>query len=480
MTDQDWDDLADLDTDPYFAAALANNCPPQTLAQAALGLSSRYQIYLQNHSDAYRDYTTHGGDLSESDWTAEQADAYQRRLESLGTVLGAATRSGRLGEGYAAQVVEVFHQTGPLPAAMGAVLGCGTYETGFAITVAIGVYDYERGDDFPKTWSQGVAAGTSFTQPDGTQLTDPMPGVMTMLSTSPDAAQLFFRGGPSSTSAPLTVIENGRPTDHNIPINDRLTYLLTDRVWAVARGSDEGDGLGRAIEAAASLPGDTGRSIAQQAFAAIWRREADQDGWNPYPGLIPHLNDLHYGQGSGAYPQGLPIQPAPSPEDKLSQETAWKDIEDYMVSEMNNNAEYQTKSGKPVQFFDDVYPGHKWDHKSFLREMIDGQVRSSDYYLSDPDDPRVSLYYDIWSNIHYGYVGASAGYSETILMKGQRYFGDSDAIDDLSVSIGFELAEKYPPGTLTPQILQQAIDDHMFDFLSAAAVPPANQVRVNV
>jgi hypothetical protein len=256
MTDQDWGDLAALADNPYFAAALANACPPEILAQAALDLSFQYQAYLQDQTSEYAAYLAQGDDQPFAAWAAERADAYQRKLESLGVALGAATRSGRLNQGYVDQVIAVFQQPGSLPAAMGVVLGHGVYEAGFAHTVAEGVYDYERG-------------------------------------------------------------------------------MIDDR----------------------ELP---------------------------------------------------------------------------------------------------------------------------NYYLVDPDDPGLSLYYDIWSNIHYGYVGASAGYPGMMLMEGQKREGTSDAIDDLTVSIGFELAEKYPPGTLTPQALQQAIDDHMFDFLSAATVPPASQVRINV
>jgi len=50
--------------------------------------------------------------------------------------------------------------------------------------------------------------------------------------------------------------------------------------------------------------------------------------------------------------------------------------------------------------------------------------------------------------------------------------------DDLTMQMGIDLAAEYPPGTLTPEALQQGIDDHMFEYLSAALVPPSSQVQI--
>jgi hypothetical protein len=307
MTDQDWDDLATLSTDPYFAVALANRCPPQTLAQTALNLSGQYQTRLRYQGDEYAAYQARGGDQTLSDWAAAQSDAYQQRLESLGIVLGAATRTGQLNQGYADQVVAVFQQQGPLPAAMGAVLGYGAYSTGFAHTVAAGVYDYERGDDFPGSWSQGVAAGTGFTLPDGSQLTDPMPGVMTMLSTSPDAAQQFFTQGGTTT-----VTLDGQ----QFQVNSRLQYLIAERTWSTGRGSDEGDGLGRALDAATGNPSS---KVSDQVFAIVDAKTMGENGWKPYTdmrdglasimqrGDYRHLDDWARAMGLSNYAARLTI-----------------------------------------------------------------------------------------------------------------------------------------------------------------------------
>ncbi|MDR1265750.1 MAG: hypothetical protein LBK42_09390, partial [Propionibacteriaceae bacterium] len=298
MTDQDWDDLAALATDPYFAVALANHCPPETLAQTALGLSDQYQTRLRDQGDEYAAYQARGGDQALTDWAAGQADAYQRRLESLGTVLGAATRTGQLRQGYADQVVAVFQQQGPLPAAMGAVLGYGAYSTGFAYTVAAGVYDYERGDDFPGTWSQGVAAGTGFTLPDGSHLTDPLPGVMAMLSTDHDAARQFF--GDS----------------------ERLRYLIVDRTWAAGRGSDEGDGLCRALESAC-VPCWTGlgrisaADLSDRIINIVQEAERDTPGWHVSTGMRDSITTIMERRLAGTLILGNTVWPTELPADFL-------------------------------------------------------------------------------------------------------------------------------------------------------------------
>lgn len=51
-----------------------------------------------------------------------------------------------------------------------------------------------------------------------------------------------------------------------------------------------------------------------------------------------------------------------------------------------------------------------WDHKPIIRETIGGiRHKQGDY----------EYFYDIWSNIHYGYVGMAAGFSETLLLDGE-------------------------------------------------------------
>ncbi|WP_433390991.1 polymorphic toxin type 44 domain-containing protein [Micromonospora sp. KLBMP9576] len=49
------------------------------------------------------------------------------------------------------------------------------------------------------------------------------------------------------------------------------------------------------------------------------------------------------------------------------------------------------------------------------------------------------IYYDIWSNIHYGYVGRAAGFSEFQLQAGAWPVGTTDPGDERSIWWGSRL-----------------------------------------
>ncbi|VVO89212.1 hypothetical protein PS862_02248 [Pseudomonas fluorescens] len=51
-----------------------------------------------------------------------------------------------------------------------------------------------------------------------------------------------------------------------------------------------------------------------------------------------------------------------------------------------------------------------WDHKPKIKTKFGGDVRHK--------QGKYDYFYDIWSNIHYGYVGMAAGFSEQVLLDG--------------------------------------------------------------
>ena len=51
-----------------------------------------------------------------------------------------------------------------------------------------------------------------------------------------------------------------------------------------------------------------------------------------------------------------------------------------------------------------------WDHKPKIKANFGGDVRHK--------QGKYDYFYDIWSNIHYGYVGMAAGFSEAVLLDG--------------------------------------------------------------
>jgi hypothetical protein len=127
----------------------------------------------------------------------------------------------------------------------------------------------------------------------------------------------------------------------------------------------------------------------------------------------------------------------------------------------------------------------EWDHKPKLRELFPGVRHKQGKYL---------YYYDIWSNIHYGYVGIIGGLSESVLLDGagaEQIASDSlrkaeelrtkpkedrvllgprpttspwtelrswdDVADRVSISIGINLANQHPYGEITAQMIMNKV-----------------------
>lgn len=111
-----------------------------------------------------------------------------------------------------------------------------------------------------------------------------------------------------------------------------------------------------------------------------------------------------------------------------------------------------------------VRPGGEWDHKPKLSTMLEFDGNEPPTFPIPGDDEH-EYNYDIWSNIHYGYVGMAAGFNSLELRSG-AIAADRDYVpaDDLSVRIGIELWEEYGPN-LTPEQLHQAILDHKEEYL---------------
>ncbi|MEU8543079.1 polymorphic toxin type 44 domain-containing protein [Streptomyces sp. NPDC048717] len=108
-----------------------------------------------------------------------------------------------------------------------------------------------------------------------------------------------------------------------------------------------------------------------------------------------------------------------------------------------------------------VAPGQDWDHKPQLQERYDLQTLD-DYYFKQPGTSRKVLY-DIYSNIHYGYVGRAAGFDADTLIKGASVgetmlTGDDDQGDQITMRVGIDLYDKYGE-SMTEEQLRQGIDD---------------------
>jgi uncharacterized Zn-binding protein involved in type VI secretion len=127
----------------------------------------------------------------------------------------------------------------------------------------------------------------------------------------------------------------------------------------------------------------------------------------------------------------------------------------------------------------------EWDHKPKLEAMYNGVVRHK--------QGQYEYYYDIWSNIHYGYVGIAGGLSESVLLDGagaEQIVSDSarkvaemtkskeerilpgprptaspwtelrswdDVADRVSISIGIKLYMQSPNGGITAKMIMNEV-----------------------
>ncbi|MFJ4430197.1 polymorphic toxin type 44 domain-containing protein [Pseudomonas sp. NPDC089395] len=118
-----------------------------------------------------------------------------------------------------------------------------------------------------------------------------------------------------------------------------------------------------------------------------------------------------------------------------------------------------------------------WDHKMTIGQQFGGPWQKQG---------QVDYFYDIWSNIHYGYVGRAGGLSESALLDGaglEQIASDSirkvqkwderkgpqrstdieglrawdDIGDRIAISIGVNLYKKHPNGGITAKILMDEV-----------------------
>jgi len=165
----------------------------------------------------------------------------------------------------------------------------------------------------------------------------------------------------------------------------------------------------------------------------------------------------------------------------------------YMYQELTVNA--QSKDVQPIKnalgsgndllartlWFNLVAKDHKWDHKPLLEKKL-GLKTPPDYWFPIRGDNEHEWYYDIWSNIHYGFVGRAAGFDAKTLQDyaASRYpgAGTNDEGDVLSVQIGVDLWDDYQLA-LTQEQLHQAIVSHLQDYLNIQQTNPDVSVIID-
>lgn len=143
-----------------------------------------------------------------------------------------------------------------------------------------------------------------------------------------------------------------------------------------------------------------------------------------------------------------------------------------------------------------VGPKRDWDHKPKLYKD-DRFNRNSGITVHRPPRPKepetifkshyhkyknYDYYFDIWSNIHYGYVGLSAGFDERTLIDGSNTQqilnyntqGGDTIDDDTAIKIGFKLYEKF--GKFAEKLTYQDVLD-LLDKTDVSKIPNSKQVH---
>lgn len=125
--------------------------------------------------------------------------------------------------------------------------------------------------------------------------------------------------------------------------------------------------------------------------------------------------------------------------------------------------------GPYTMWFSLVCQGCEWDHKKSILDSGEMLERES-LYTSIPGSDK-AVRYDIWSNIHYGYVGIEAGFSEEEL----RLRADGADIvdnqstqgaDQIAIQIGIALRKRYKPSEVKQEHIVEAIENNLPGLLA--------------
>lgn len=125
-----------------------------------------------------------------------------------------------------------------------------------------------------------------------------------------------------------------------------------------------------------------------------------------------------------------------------------------------------------IEWADKVWPGGDWDHKGRILSAYDMRKRNN-VFTPMPTGDKVS--YDIWSNIHFGYVGTHVGFGADTLTGGADLadlIGQerTDPGDQIAVEIGIELRSKYSPDQLSPAVIYEAVMGRYDDLRNAGNI----------
>lgn len=130
----------------------------------------------------------------------------------------------------------------------------------------------------------------------------------------------------------------------------------------------------------------------------------------------------------------------------------------------------------------------RWDHKPiiakrFIRADSGYQTQENHLYIA-PDGKQYAVYYDVWSNIHYGYVGTACGFSPDDLLDGagleqigtdlkagrlpsrKGTQGGLQSLDDpddsAAIKVGIDLYQHNPTRVTAEELLDRVVTNPLF------------------
>jgi len=93
----------------------------------------------------------------------------------------------------------------------------------------------------------------------------------------------------------------------------------------------------------------------------------------------------------------------------------WRRLFGAMSPQYCTDIEVSSHEAALMMWTRNVMQNGNWDHKPFIRSHFhSASTHSGIWHRYDKTD----YFYDIWSNIHYGYVGSAAGFDESTLLDG--------------------------------------------------------------
>jgi hypothetical protein len=93
------------------------------------------------------------------------------------------------------------------------------------------------------------------------------------------------------------------------------------------------------------------------------------------------------------------------------------------------------------EWYNQVKAGAPWDHKPLIKRGLGPGLETDDAhaYRYRVTGSSYEVYFDIWSNMHFGYVGLYCGFTERELQEAASHVGVDDPGDHRSIRLGFDL-----------------------------------------